>query len=176
MNAATAAVRKAENAEGKKVANELTILVDRINSAITNDRNIRTALTSVLAVHKPRIFEQGKAANGSKIGTYSTAPASISKKRQARNTGHSYFKGGYSQYKREVGKNPGFVILRDTDQMYADYGVQGSSGTWGIGFTNQFNANKSGWVEEHFNKDIFQLNESEAQVFKNVMLAAIKNA
>jgi len=158
------------------VANELTILVDRVNSAITDDRNIRTAFTSTLAVHKPRIFEKGLAANGSKIGTYSTETTSISKKRQARQTGKTYFKGGYAEYKKEIGKNPGFVILRDTDQMYADYGVYGSAGNWGIGFQNQFNANKSGWVEEHFNKDIFKLSDAEFQVFKNVMLAAIKNA
>jgi hypothetical protein len=75
-----------------------------------------------------------------------------------------------------VGKNPGYVILRDSDQMYADYSVQGSNGNWGIGFTNQFNANKSGWNEEHFNKDIFKLNDNEAQIFKNVMLEAIKKA
>lgn len=158
------------------MANELVLLVDRVNKAILDDRNIRTAFTSVLAIHKPRIFEKGLAANGSKIGTYSTITASISKKRQARATGKTYFKGGYAEYKRDVGKNPGYVILRDSDQMYADYGVQGSNGNWGIGFTNQFNANKSGWNEEHFNKDIFKLNDNEAQVFKNVMLEAIKKA
>jgi hypothetical protein len=158
------------------MANELVLLVDRVNKAILDDRNIRTAFTSVLAIHKPRIFEKGLAADGSKIGTYSTVTASISKKRQARATGKTYFKGGYSEYKRDVGKNPGYVILRDSDQMYADYSVQGSNGNWGIGFTNQFNANKSGWNEEHFNKDIFKLNDNEAQIFKNVMLEAIKKA
>jgi hypothetical protein len=158
------------------VANELVLFVDRVNKAILDDRNIRTALTSVLAVHKPRIFERGLAANGSKIGTYSTTPASVSKARQARNTGKAYFKGGYAEYKKDVGKNPGFVILRDSDQMYADYGVQGAAGNWGIGFTNQFNANKSGWNEEHFDKAIFKLNDSEVEVFKSVMIDAIKRA
>ena len=176
MIAATAAARRAGKKAENAVANEITILVDRVNKAILDDRNIRTALTSTLAVHKQRIFVQGKAANGSLIGKYSTKPASILKARQARNTGTTYFKGGYAEYKSSVGKNPGFVILRDTDQMYADYGVQGSSGKWGLGFTNQFNANKSGWVEEHFNKDIFKLTDEEAQIFKNVMIAAIKKA
>jgi hypothetical protein len=176
LSAATAAPRKAVNAVVKKVANELVILVDRINKAILDDRNIRTAFTSVLAIHKPRIFEKGKAANGSPIGTYSRTPASISKTRQARNTGKTYFKGGYAEYKSDIGKNPGFVILRDKDQMYADYGLQGSAGNWGLGFTNQFNADKSGWVEEHFDKQIFKLSDQETDIFKNVMLAAIKNA
>jgi hypothetical protein len=176
LSAATAAQKRAENAEARKVANELTILVDRVNKAITDDRNIRTAFTSALAIHKPRIFEKGKAANGSPIGSYSSTPASISKKRQARNTGKTYFKGGYAEYKSAIGKNPGFVILRDKDQMYADYGLQGSTGNWGIGFTNQFNADKSGWVEEHFDKEIFKLSDQEFDVFKSVMLAAIKNA
>ncbi len=158
------------------MANELVLLVDRVNKAILDDRNIRTALTSTLAIHKPRIFERGLATNGSKIGTYSTVTTSISKKRQARQTGKTYFKGGYAEYKKDVGKNPGYVILRDSDQMYSDYGVQGGNGKWGIGFTNQFNADKSVWNETHFNKDIFQLSDAEAQVFKNVMIAAIKNA
>jgi hypothetical protein len=157
------------------MANELVLLVDRVNKAILDDRNIRTAFTSALAIHKPRIFQQGKAADGSKIGTYSSKPTWISKSRQARNTGKTSFKGGYAEYKKDVGKNPGYVILRDSDQMYADYGVQGGTGKWGIGFTNQFNANKSGWAEEHFDKEIFKFSDQEFAVFKNVMLAAIKS-
>ena len=153
------------------MANELSILVSKVNKAILDERNVRVALTTVLAVHKPRIFEKGLAANGSQIGTYSTKPASISKKSQARQTGQTYFKGGYAE--SSVGKNPGFVILRNSDQMYQDYGVQSIGGKLGIGFTNQFNADKSGWNEEHFNKDIFQLNESEGEVFAKVMKAVI---
>lgn len=176
MNAATAAERRAERRAVNAMANEITILVDRINAAILDDRNIRTAFTSTLVIHKPRIFEKGLSADGSKIGIYSTKPSSISKSRQARNTGKTYFKGGYSEYKTDIGKNPGFVILRDRDQMYADYGVYGSAGVWGIGFQNQFNADKSGWMEDYFDKKIFQLNENEVQVFKSVMIAAIKKA
>lgn len=155
------------------MANEITGLVDDLNKSIRDDRKLRVALVTTLSRHKARIFEQGLAANGSQIGKYSTTPASISKKRQARQTGHTYFAGGYSQYKSEIGKNPGRVILRDSDQMYADYGLQGSSGDYGFGFQNDFNADKSVWNEEHFNKDIFQLSEQEFKVFADTYNAQL---
>lgn len=157
------------------MANEITGLVDKVNAAVRADKNLRIALITTLAEHKNRIFSKGQAADGSQIGTYSTKPASISKSRQAKKTDQSYFPGGYAQYKRVIGKNPGYVILRDSDQMYADYGLQGSAGNYGFGFTNQFNADKSGWNEEHFDKEVFQLSQKEIDLVANVLNAQIKN-
>jgi hypothetical protein len=145
-------------------------LINDLNRVIKNDRAIRTALTSVLPVHKKRIFESGKSALGAQIGTYGTKPISIAKKNQARQTGHSYFKGGYSQYKREIGKNPGFVILRNTDQMQVDYGLQVlGSGSFGYGFTNSKNYDKSQWVQDKYDKDIFALSTSEQDLIGDIM-------
>ena len=155
------------------MANELTGLINRIEASIRSDRNMRITLSSVLAVHKPRIFEQGQDATGGKIGTYGTNPISISKKNQARNTGRTYFKGGYAEYKSAVGKNPGFVILRNTDQMYADYGIVGSNGDYGFGFQNTVNYNKSQWMEEKYKKDIFDLSSNEEKVLADVLTALI---
>lgn len=153
--------------------NEISSLVQRLNNEIRSEKNMRIALSTTLAIHKPRIFERGETAGGSKIGKYSTKKASISKKSQARDTGKTYFKGGYSEYKSDVGKNPGFVILRNTDQMYADYGIVSSGNGFGFGFQNEFNANKSGWNEDHFNKDIFQLNDKEIEVVTNTLTALV---
>jgi hypothetical protein len=151
------------------VANEFIDLFNKINSVIRSDRNLRTALTSTLAVHKPRIFNQGFDSKGAKIGTYSTTPASISKKSQARNTGKTFFKGGYAEYKRAVGKNPGFVTLRNTDQMMMDYGLQGSGLSYGFGFQNTENFKKSQWMEDKYKKTIFNLSRNEENVLTNVL-------
>jgi len=152
------------------VANELTALINKINDAARNDKNLRTALTTVLAIHKPRIFEQGFDAKGAKIGVYSSKPASISKKNQARDTGKTYFPGGYSEYKTAVGKNPGYVILRNTDQMYGDYGIVGAGLSYGFGFQNAENYNKSQWMENKYQKDIFELSKYETDVLADVLV------
>lgn len=151
------------------MANEFTDLIEKINKAARSDRNLRIALTTTLSVQKPRIFQQGFDAKGTKIGTYSTKPTSISRKQQARDTGKTYFKGGYAEYKRAVGKNPGFVILRNTDQMYMDYGIQGSGLNYGFGFQNTENYNKSQWMQQKYFKDIFDLSRNEEKVLTEVL-------
>lgn len=151
------------------MAKEIDDLIQRVNKAIRSDAAMRAALTTTMAVHKPRIFEKGLDANGGKIGTYSKEPISIAKNRQARNTGKTYFKGGYDEYKKSIGKNPGFVNLRDTDQMQMDYGVQGGNGQWGFGFNNEVNYNKSQWLQEKYDRDIFDLSDQELNVFGDVL-------
>lgn len=154
------------------MANEFTDLIKKINEVVTSPRLLNTAMSTVLAVHKPRIFEQGFDAKGVKIGIYSTKPASISKKNQARDTGQTYFPGGYSEYKQAVGKNPGYVILRNTDQMYADYGIIGN----GFGFQNTENYNKSQWMENKYQRPIFELSNYEEEVLTNVLVDQLKRA
>lgn len=158
------------------MANELTALINKINDAIKSEKHQRTALTTTLAVHKPRIFQQGLDANGSKIGTYGTNPISISKARQARNTGKTYFKGGYAEYKSAIGKNQGFVNLRNTDQMMIDYGLVSSGGKFGFGFQNDVNGEKSGWMTEKYQKDIFALSDPEVDVLTNTLVAQLNQS
>lgn len=129
---------------------------------------MRTALTSVLAVNKQRIFQGGQDSNKSKIGTYSTKPISISKKQQARNTGHTNFPGGYAQYHQEIGKGPN-VNFRNTDQMMMDYGIIRNGNNWGFGFQNAENYNKSQWVQDHFDKDVFDVSEQELDILGDVL-------
>jgi hypothetical protein len=150
------------------VANEFTDLINRINDAARSDRNLRTALVTTLAIHKPRIFKSGFDANGVRIGTYSTKPISVSKDKQARNTGKTFFKGGYAEYKTSVGKNPGFVNLRNTDQMMMDYGLQGGAGDYGFGFQNSDNYEKSQWMEDKYQKPIFDTSRNEIETLADV--------
>lgn len=158
------------------MANELKNLVDRLNNAIRDERFKRVALTTTLAIHKPRIFDKGLDANGGQIGTYGTNPISISKKNQARNTGKTYFKGGYAEYKSAIGKNKGYVNLRNTDQMMMDYGIVQSGLDFGFGFQNAHNAEKAGWMTDKYEKEIFVLSDRELDVHTNTYLEQLNRA
>lgn len=151
------------------MAKEIDVLITRLNSLTRLDQVMRRALSTVLAAQKQRIFVRGQDSDGGKIGNYSTEPISISKKNQARNTGKTYFKGGYSEYKRAIGKNPGFVNLRNTDQMMQDYGIVANNGQWGFGFQNQENYDKSVWMQDKYNKDIFPLTEQELNLLGDTL-------
>lgn len=149
------------------MAKEILDLIQRIDKAVKSDKAMRTALVSVLAVHKPRIFQQGQDANGSKIGDYSTKPISISRKNQARDTGHTNFHGGYAQYKQEIGKG-GTKNYRNTDQMSMDYGIIQNGNEFGFGFQNAENYNKSQWLQDMDDKDVFDLTDKELDILGDV--------
>jgi hypothetical protein len=158
------------------VANEFTDLIKKIKDAASSDKNLRVSLSTTLAVHKPRIFATGFDAKNTKIGSYSTKPISISKKQQARQTGKTFFKGGYAEYKKAVGKNPGFVNFRNTDQMHADYGLIGSGGKYGFGFQNNENYKKSQWLESKYKKEIFDLTQKEIDVLSDTLIEQINKS
>lgn len=155
------------------MANEFTSLVTKINNVARSDRNLRTALSTVLAFHKPRIFVKGQDSSGQRIGTYSKNPISISRKNQARNTGKTTFKGGYAEYHGLIGKGSTNVILRNTDQMMMDYGLQGSALNYGFGFQNKENFDKSQWMEEKYKKKIFYTSRQEEKILVNVLTAQL---
>lgn len=152
------------------MANEFTTLIQKINNTVRSDRNLRVALSSILAIHKQRIFSEGFDGRGQKIGTYSTKPTTISKTQQARQTGKTDFKGGYAEYKRAIGKNPGYVILRNTDQMMMDYGLVGSGGNYGFGFQNSINYQKSQWLQNKYQKDIFDTSKHELETLADIVV------
>ncbi len=152
------------------MANEIVDIHNKIQAVIRSDVSRRRAVSSIFGPHRERIFAQGKASDGSQIGTYSSKPSSIAKSQQARNTGRTFFPGGYSEYKSAVGKNPGYVILRNTDQMYADYGIIQNGGDYGFGFQNEFNAQKMTWMSEKYGKDIAQLTDDEFNKYVDILL------
>lgn len=135
---------------------------------------MRVSLSTVLAIQKPRIFEQGQDSKKTKIGKYSTTPISISKKNQARNTGKTYFKGGYAEYKSAIGKNPGFVNLRNTDQMMMDYQLIVNGDRFGFGFQNHFNYEKSEWLQDKYDKNVFDLTEQELDILADTLKAQVQ--
>jgi hypothetical protein len=152
------------------VANEWDIVIQKVNDAIRSDKAIRAGITTVLAVQKQRIFAKGQDGNEGQIGTYSTNPISISKKNQVRNTGQTYFPGGYAEYKSLSGRDPNVVNLQNTSQMFQDYSfhILGAD-TYGLGFNNPFNYQKSQWMEEKYKKGIFQQSNQEGEILTRVI-------
>jgi hypothetical protein len=153
--------------------NEYTAIINKLNAAIKNEQFQRVAATTVLAPYKKRIFSEGKDAQGQKIGTYGTKPISISKKNQARQTGKTYFAGGYAEYKNAIGKNPGFVNLRNTDQMMMDLGLIKNGANFAFGFQNDLNGDKSKWMDSKYDKDIFNVSQAEIDLFANTFKAQV---
>jgi hypothetical protein len=146
------------------------ILIKDLNRVIGNEKVMIAAVNTVLAAQKKRIFQKGQASDESKIGTYSTKPISISKKNQSRNTGKTYFKGGYREYKGLTGKGSAFVNLRNTDQMMMDLGTTVvAKNQYGIGFSNALNGNKRDWMEEKYSKNIFNTTNKEDNLFVRVV-------
>lgn len=155
------------------MAKEIEELIERINRAVRSEKAMRTALTSVMSKHKPRVFESGQDAKNSKIGEYSTKPISIAKDQQARNTGKTYFAGGYAEYKRAIGKG-GTVNFRNTDQMQMDYQIIAQGGQFAFGFQNPENWNKSQWLQDKYDKDVFDLTDDELQILGDVHKAEVE--
>ncbi len=144
-------------------------LIAQVNRMMSTERAGIAAVNSVLVIQKKRIFQEGKASDESKIGKYSTKTISISKKQQAKNTGKTYFKGGYREYKTLLGKGSSTVNLRNTDQTMMDLGTTVvARNQYGIGFNNEFNANKIEWAEEKYGKEIISTTTKEDNTFLKV--------
>ena len=127
---------------------EILSMVNRVNKAILSEKSKRVALSTVLAVHKPRIFEQGLNENGARIGTYSKK---------------------YGDRKRKIGRNPGYVNLELTGQMKADYGIVINGDQYAFGFQNSFNADKMGWMQGLYNAGIAHLSSDEMDLLMTVL-------
>lgn len=126
---------------------------------------LKTALVSVQSEMVERIHTKGKDSKGGNIGKYSTDPISISKKNQARNTGQTFFKGGYKEYKTKIGFSGSKVNLENTGQMRQDFSIIDISKTaLGLGFKNDLNADKSEWMEDKYNKKIYSSTKKEKKI------------
>ena len=105
-----------------------------------------------LTIHQQvitRIFDHGNDASSSQIGEYTD-----------------------SYVKRRVKKGLGSskkVILQFTGQMRNDFVLIEEDGNFGSGFLNDANADKSKWVEETYNKVIFDLTSDEQMLLQQLI-------
>lgn len=136
---------------------DYTKYIEALNRIVSSDKIHKTALLTVLAQHKRRIFQQGLDEKMSRIGTYDTTPANIK---------GTYYPGGYAQYKASKGKNPGFVVLRDTDSLQVGYGLKviKYNQEYGFGHDNSFNYDKTQWMETKYQKRIFAPSQADRQL------------
>ena len=123
--------------------------------AKTNKMELSIA-TSMLAVTADRIFAQGKDASSAQIGTYS--------------------KGYLKTRIKDNYPSSTKVILQATRQMANDWSVISTGNSLGLGFKNQTNADKSGWVEETYDKKIFEHTKDEINTIDKLIDKEIKNA
>ena len=132
----------------------LKSLAKKMNAlAKTNKMEVSVA-TSMLAVTADRIFAQGKSADDSEIGTYS------------RGYLKTRIKDNYPSSTK--------VILQATRQMANDWSVISSEDSLGLGFKNQFNADKSGWVEDTYKKPIFKHTSDELKTLDKLLDKGVK--
>lgn len=107
-----------------------------------------------MAIQKPRIFEKGQNERGGQIGTYSEK---------------------YAKLKSKIGRNPGYVNLRNTDQLMNDYGVTIQGDQYAFGFQNPTNAEKAGYLTDRYG-NVFHVDDKELDVFAEVLLTEINKA
>ena len=110
-----------------------------------------------------RIFDDGLASDGTKIGEYSTKPISISKSKQVVKTGQSYFKGGYKEYRDKAGRQTEYVDLALSTQLRREFStnVEFNEGAWTWSIVQ--NKDKANGNEKRFGKKIFSLTADEAK-------------
>lgn len=133
---------------------ELNELIRKIKVLNVHSKVTQRVLFSVHTDTDKRIFRNGRDANGSSLGQYSDGYMRTRKK------GVLYVRKGV---KRNITYPSGRkVILQATTAMNNDYTfLVLQNGNYGSGFNNDFNADKSEWVESTYKKPIFKLTKAE---------------
>lgn len=156
----------------------------------STQRRVETAACyAVEAEHKNRIFNEGKASNGSKIGNYSGDPIYVGKeqltglpkgkfrpqgkhsKSKKFKNGNSrktmYHKDGYSQFRRTVGRQNKHVDLNLTGTTMNQLQTGTKSGKVTYGFTAERAVEIMQSNEKRFGKEIVKVNNQEQQIAIN---------
>ena len=124
-------------------------------SGTEKDKLLRWVCSSMAFVVHDRIHEQGLKADGSKIS----------------DKGYS---NAYLKLREKKGRIEGNkVVLSFTHQMELDFSVGATdpiktNNGYGLGFKDDFNADKSKWMEELYGDGIWDLSPSEEKMATNV--------
>jgi hypothetical protein len=108
-----------------------------------------------------RIFAQGKDANGADIGL-------------AKYGGE--YSPSYLSQRKKKGLQGSKVILQSGAQsgMKTDFSVINDGKDLGLGFLNEHNADKSEWVEDTYNKEIFKSTKDEIKLANAIFEKNVK--
>jgi hypothetical protein len=178
----------------------------KVQSVLPEGKNYdtlqRIVATSVLGDMKIRIHQKGLAADGGRIGSYSTKPLYVGVKanvgksfgRPVGKTGLSkfksgakkgqdhasrYFPGGYGEYKSAIGRNEiGSVNLSLSGQMDKELTLIKTDKGYGLGWANADLLERAKFFEgKKYSKSIWGLTEDEkitvSEVAKNYLYDAL---
>lgn len=172
------------------INNAIGELVEKFKS-IDLDTLLKIIATNTLPEIRRRVHVEGKASDGSQIGTYSKGYMTLRtgeyKNKGKSNAGH-YTKGNSAVYDIKSRKavkyhsprkvsgssmrtmynwpNDPKVILALTRKMQQQMVVLKTDNGWGIGYTNVDDFNKAIWNEARYKKSIWNLTEEEADLVK----------
>ena len=173
-----------------------------------NDKMLRTVASSVLDLMKKRIHTDGKDAEGNQIGTYSKGYMVLrmgsfqnaGRNKKGKNIGKLKDAGVFTDKTIRLDKQTGVftgedkvgkarpkynrgsdtkVILSLTRQMENDMKVVAiKSGSYGIGFSNKLNFDKSQWCEKTYKKEgkIYALSSEEVDAVNLIVQKFVKDA
>lgn len=129
--------------------------------AVNTDKMVRTIATSLCALIRERVHEDGLNSAGSPIGVYS---------KEYMKTRSKYNYGTDTK-----------VILSLTRQMQQDFGIGAtnptplSEGGYGLGFKNPKNAQKAEWNRLRYG-NIYQTTQQEREAAIKIAIRFIENA
>ena len=128
-----------------------------------------TALNEYVADFSERVFEDGKAADGTMIGVYSERPWNAKEELSgysgllpiSKLKGQTFFKGGYKELRGKLGREKEFVNLDLTGSLRLSVKVGQISGNAAVGIVGNEDAKKAKDNEKHFKKVIFGASQPE---------------
>lgn len=127
---------------------ELRSNIQALREILSGDIDKRVLLTVHQQI-KTRIFVDGEDASENPIGNYSKP----------------YIK---RRVKKGLGGSPK-VVLEFTGQMKNDFQLIEEGGSLGSGFLNSANGDKSEWVEDTYNKEIFKASKDEEDLIEELI-------
>lgn len=143
------------------IKSNIKLVAGRIKQNLEQLKNkeylLRPVAIEVIPLMTERIHQDGRAADGAQIGTYSA----------------SYLGLRQRKYKRDASNK---VIVSLTRQLENNWSVIATQNGYGIGFLNPFNLQKARWVEEAKNKKIFNLTKDETRYAVDRINELVKNA
>lgn len=154
-------------------------LRDRL-AALRDPQRLQLIGTTVVARQKQRIFTDGKKADGSGIGKYSSKPLYVSPAQAPKaitpegKTGRrrfksgkphktKYYAGGYKAFRADVGRQSDKIDLDLSSRLRFSYQMETTPYQIKLGFTSPTEAKKARGIENRFG-NIFGLTDSEKQL------------
>jgi hypothetical protein len=169
----------------------LVKLVKKINVVKDKEYLLRPVVTELIPLMTERIHQEGKDSTGQQIGTYSPGYMKVrtgnygnsARITKGANKGKTKNAGTFSRGAKAGQTRPQYhrsadtkVVVSLTRQLENDWSVIATSKGYGIGFLNQHNADKAGWVEGTYNKKIFTPTTGELEYCSTRLNELIANA